>query len=169
MVIRGCLSSLHPGEVNECRREAQFCKTCTGDNCNAKVSFETCRVCDSTTTVNCIRSPSSVATQTCRNYLDSCFVHVENNIVTRGCVSDQPAAIQTECASSSSDLCETCVASSGNCNNKIIDSEFCMECENCRTNLNHTTRIQCNLGVRQLGCYLFDDGGRFSETIFFYP
>ncbi len=160
MVKRGCLRSLTTNEVTECRREGQFCKTCTGNNCNEKISYESCRVCDSTTNVNCIRSPGSVASQTCRLYLDSCFVHVENNIVTRGCVMEQQPTVQLECQLSNSDRCETCVATAGtNCNNKIIDSEFCMECEDCRANLNHTTRIQCNLGVRQLGCYLFDDGG----------
>ncbi|KAJ6648787.1 hypothetical protein Bhyg_04018 [Pseudolycoriella hygida] len=163
MVKRGCLSSLLTYEVDECRREGETCKTCVGNNCNAKVNFEKCRVCNSSTNVNCIRSPTSVTTSTCRNYLDTCFSHVENNVVTRGCVLDQPTAVQTECARTSSDLCETCTGTS-NCNNKIIDGEFCMDCDsqedpNCRTSLNHTMRVQCNLAIKQLGCYLYDDGG----------
>lgn len=163
MIKRGCLSSLIPYEVAECRREGEFCKTCIGNNCNIKEDYETCRVCNSTSNVNCIRSPGSVSSVTCQNYLDTCFVHVENNIVTRGCLLEQPTPVQTECRLSNSDLCETCTGTN-NCNNRVIDSEFCMECDskedpNCRTSLNHTMRVQCNLAVRQLGCYLFDDGG----------
>lgn len=161
--MRGCLSSLLTYEVNDCRREAQFCKTCIGNNCNAKVDFETCRVCNSATNVNCIRSPSSVPSVTCRNYLDNCFVNVQNNIVTRGCVLEQSNTVQQECLRTNSDLCESCTGTS-NCNNEIVDGEFCIDCDsqvdpNCRTSLNHTMRVQCNLAVRQLGCYLFDDGG----------
>lgn len=163
MIKRGCLSSLLTYEVNECRREGQFCKTCVGNGCNAKVDYETCRVCNSSTNVNCIRSPGSVPSVTCENYLDTCFVHVENNIVIRGCVSEQPTDVQTECARTSSDLCETCTGTN-NCNNRIVDSEFCMECDSqvnpdCRISVNHTMRVQCNLAVRPQGCYLFDDGG----------
>jgi len=113
--------------------------------------------------VNCIRSPGSVPAVICRNYLDTCFLHVENNLITRGCVLEQITEIQTECARTNSDLCETCTGTD-NCNNKIVDGEFCLECDsdidpNCRTSLNHTMRIQCNLAIRPLGCYLFDDGG----------
>lgn len=169
IIKRGCLSSIWPEEVIECRREAEFCKTCIGNNCNAKVDFETCRVCDSSTNANCIRSPGSVPAVTCEDYLDSCFVHVENNVVTRGCLLEQATVIQTECARTSSDICETCTETS-NCNNKIIDGEFCMECDsqvdpNCRSNLTFTLRVQCNLAVRQVGCYLFDDGGMWKSLL----
>lgn len=165
IIKRGCLSSLLTYEVTECRLEGQFCKTCTGNNCNAKVNFETCRVCNSSSNVNCIRSAGSVSSVTCRNYLDTCFVHVEDNTVIRGCLSEQTAPVIQQCSATNSDLCETCTGTN-NCNNKLIDSEFCMECDstddpNCRTSLNHTMRVQCNLAVRQLGCYLFDDGGLF--------
>lgn len=158
MIKRGCVSSLLAVEVTECRREGQFCKTCTGNNCNAQVDFQKCYVCDSDSNVSCIRSPGSVAVQTCPLYIDSCFVHVENNVVTRGCVSAQSTEVRTECSDTNSELCETCTGGT-NCNTKIIEGEFCMECEDCRTNLNHTQRVQCNLAVRQRGCYLFDDGG----------
>ncbi|XP_037051310.1 proprotein convertase subtilisin/kexin type 5-like isoform X1 [Bradysia coprophila] len=157
IIKRGCVSDLIAEERAYCRQEGSFCKTCVGDDCNSQLEYQECVTCSSNSTVNCIRSPGSVPTQTCRSYIDTCFVHVENNIVTRGCLSEQPTVVQVECSRTSSDLCETCAA--GNCNNKVIDSEFCMECEDCRTNLNHTHRVQCNLGVRQLGCYLFDDGG----------
>lgn len=165
IVKRGCINNgLHPGEVAMCRQQGQFCKTCYGNDCNAKETFQRCRTCDSTSNVNCIRSGGSVDEMVCRNYLDTCYVHVRNDIVTRGCVTQPstPTEVQTECQRSGSDFCETCTGN--NCNSLLIDGEFCLTCDStvnpdCRDSLNHTMRTQCNLGVRRLGCYRFDDGG----------
>lgn len=154
-----------------CRREEEFCKTCTGSYCNKKTEFQKCRVCNSTDNVNCIRSPGSFATVTCQNYQDECFVHVENNIVTRGCLAETVSTpIQTDCQRNN-DYCEKCSIAS-NCNNKIIDGEFCLTCNtetdpNCRANLNFTMRTQCPLSVNPRGCYLFNDGGKYTFYNFF--
>lgn len=147
-----------------CRRQGEFCKTCLGNDCNAKVSFQNCRACNSTTNVNCIRSPGSFASTQCRNYLDECYVHVENDVVTRGCLQNSPRPVQDECEKSNTDMCTSC-SNGSNCNNRIVDGEFCLTCDsendiNCRGNLNFTMRTQCPLSVTPRGCYRFDDSGK---------
>lgn len=161
-VKRGCVASIHPDEVEMCRRQENQCKTCIGNDCNEKPSFQRCRSCSSATSVNCIRSPNSFAAVTCRNYLDTCYTHVENDIVTRGCLSVTGDSVPAQCSANEGDLCETCDGE--NCNNRIVDGEFCLTCDTatdplCRTSANFTMRTQCQLAVRPRGCYLFDDGG----------
>lgn len=97
--------------------------------------------------------------QTCSSYTDECLVHVENNVVVRGCLLDHQ---QYDCKNS--DLCDKC-SSNDNCNSQIVDGEFCITCDsetdlNCRSNLNVTMRKQCSLAVKRLGCYIYDDGGK---------
>lgn len=144
-----------------CIEQGEFCKTCIGDDCNAKVSFQKCRICDSTDTVSCIRSPGSVQTKMCRDYMDECFVHANNDIVTRGCLAESKH-FEKDCEND--DLCRKCSAAN-NCNNDIVDGEFCLTCDsendsNCRENLNITMRTQCKLAIKTIGCYRFDDGGK---------
>lgn len=154
-----------------CRQEQQFCKTCTGPYCNKQIEFQKCRVCNSADNINCIRSPESFEERTCRKYIDECFTHVENNVVIRGCVSNMnPIPIQNDC-NANNEYCEKC-SSGFNCNNKIIDGEFCLTCNsendpNCRENLNNTMRTQCPLSVNQRGCYRYDDGGNIYATLLY--
>lgn len=129
-------------------------------DCNAKIDFQQCRACNSTQGVECIRSATTVSTRTCRNYLDECFTHVDNNVITRGCLQENPN-LTSDCRNG--DICESC-DSRGNCNDKIVNGEFCITCSsetdpNCVDNLNHTMRTQCSLTVAGMGCYMYDDGG----------
>ena len=149
-----------------CRRQGDSCKTCIGNDCNEKVAFTNCRVCNSTTNVNCIRSPNSFASVTCRDYIDECYSHVDNDIVVRGCLK-QNAQAQIGCERNN-DLCERC--DGPNCNNKLIDGEFCLTCDsendpNCVQNLNFTMRTQCKLALQQRGCYRFDDTGSIKHFL----
>lgn len=162
-VRRGCVADLDEPTIAECRREGAACKTCVGNDCNAKVAFQQCRVCSSATSVNCIRSPGAFAAQTCRSYADECFVHVHDNVVTRGCLAEAttPAAVRDECRNGDGDMCQSC-ATGANCNNRVVDGEFCLACDSrldpdCGAGdggLNHTMREQCPLSVLGRGCYL---------------
>lgn len=166
IVKRGCVSDLVQEEIAMCRRQGTECKTCIGNDCNAKPTFQSCRTCNSTTNVNCIRSPGSFQSMLCRGYTDQCYVHVENNIVTRGCLaqSSLPETQRETCLSDRNEMCQTC-NNANNCNNRIVDGEFCLTCDantdpTCRTNANYTVRTQCPLSVNPVGCYLFNDGGK---------
>lgn len=151
IIKRGCINNdLHPGEIAMCRQQGANCKTCYGNDCNTKLTFQRCRSCNSATNVDCIRSVGSVGEITCRDYMDTCYVHVRANITTRGCLAQPstPTAVQTECRRTNSDFCETCT--DNNCNSLLIDSDYCLTCDsqidpNCRNTLNSTMRQQCNL------------------------
>lgn len=170
IVKRGCVADLLPEETDMCRREGPECKTCIGNDCNAQPKFQSCRTCNSTATVNCIRSSGAVPSTVCRKYTDECYVHVDNNIVTRGCLSasllEEP---ERQICSSGTESCQSCNGTA-NCNNQLVDGEFCLECdsasdENCRANTNFTMRKQCPLSVTPFGCYLFNDGGNINNFL----
>lgn len=159
LVKRGCLSNVTHYEVDMCRKQEENCKTCSGNDCNAKISFQECRVCSSSDTVNCIRTVNWTETKTCKNYLDECFVHVEKDVVTRGCLNEDLDA--DNCLGS--DVCAKC-SDTANCNNGIVDGEFCLTCNSetdpqCRDNTTISMRTQCPLAVDTLGCYRFEDNG----------
>lgn len=167
IIKRGCLADIDPYEKIMCRGEGEFCKTCIGNDCNIKNNYQKCRVCSSNDTVSCIRSPGSVPTKICKSYLDECFVHVANDVIVRGCLSDAKEQVATDCLDN--DICEKC-SSGENCNNKIVDGEFCFTCDsendtNCKENVDISMRTQCKLGVEKLGCYLFYDGGISTKKI----
>lgn len=144
-----------------CRRNGEFCKTCSGNNCNAKVNFQSCHVCTSANSLNCIVNINAVPTQTCKNYLDECFVHVVNNAVTRGCALENDQLAE-DCKDPTK--CEVC-SDTANCNNNIIGAnDYCYTCDsesdpNCKDNLNDSMLTQCPLSVSQMGCFRYADGG----------
>lgn len=159
---RGCVADLEPlaAVAEACTSQSDTCKTCVGNDCNSRETFQRCRVCNSTQNANCIRSPGSFLSQQCRFYDDECYTHAIGNVVTRGCRRQAPAPVLTDCAQRP-DLCERC--SGPLCNQKTVDGEFCLECDqkldaNCATNGNYTMRKQCPLAVHQRGCYLWDEG-----------
>lgn len=71
-------------------------------------------------------------------------MHVDDNIILRGCLQQNPS-LETDCRDR--DICEKC-DESGNCNDKIVDGEFCITCDseldpNCLENVNVSMRTQC--------------------------
>lgn len=144
-----------------CRSENEVCKTCAGKDCNAKVHFQSCHICTSASSLNCIVNVNATATQTCRNYLDECFVHVVNNAVIRGCILEN-TQLTDDCKDPTK--CEVC-SDKANCNSNIVAADdFCYTCDsekdsNCTANLNDSMLTQCPFSVSQMGCYRYDDGG----------
>lgn len=149
-------------EREMCRKEEQFCKTCIGNDCNIKVDVQQCILCSSDNLSECIRSPHLLPLKRCRKYTDECIVHVTNDTVIRGCLSDFDSdQIENNCKDK--DICKKCSNTNG-CNNEIVDGEFCIHCNsesdlNCKNNVNVTMHQQCKLAVQKLGCYLYNDGG----------
>lgn len=163
-VRRGCLNSEPLTSAERCLGQGSQCKTCSGEYCNAKIEYQRCRECNSTQSSSCFRSPGSFESVVCSGYLDECFVHVQNDVVSRGCLSSATAQVKSQCNGRDDGVCETC-SSGTNCNNKLIDGEFCLTCTSesdprCVANANYTMRKQCPLGAGLHGCYLFNDGGK---------
>lgn len=158
LVKRGCVSDVRPDDREMCRNQTDLCKTCLGNDCNEKISFQKCHVCNSTSSVNCIRAPNAFPAPICRDYLDKCFTHVRNDIVVRGCARQSTEEqVNLDCGKIvNADYCDLCM--DGRCNNRIVDGEFCLTCDssfdtNCRTNLTTDMRKQCALAVNPMGCY----------------
>lgn len=147
-----------------CQANEQFCKICTERSCNKKINFERCHHCSSSNNLNCILSTYLTQSKFCTNYLDKCFSHVVNNVVTRGCILDSDREYGADCQNHSDvNKCELCT-DVDNCNNKIIEGDdFCYTCDsrndpNCTNNLDDSMKTQCNLSLRKLGCYRSQEG-----------
>lgn len=171
VAYRGC-SSDNANTIGSqyCSEHDEQCTRCQGLACNNNVATMvlnplSCVKCTSATDPNCVdlqsSSPATLCGQISSGYTDSCYVHVANGLVRRGCLSEQLPEIEADCKNS--DTCELC--SGDSCNTKVVESETCYECdseldENCRTQLNTTMAITCPLSVSKMGCYRFGDGGK---------
>lgn len=145
-----------------CRQQGQFCKTCVGNDCNRQLRFQQCLSCDSATNADCFSPNENVSSSVCRNYIDTCITHYDNNRAVRGC-STQRSDLQLSCSNNTS-LCNTC--ETNNCNNEHIENEYCINCDsevdaNCNTP-NSTMAQQCgtDMKLNKMGCYRFDDSGK---------
>lgn len=118
---RGCLSHLISSEIQMCRNEDAFCKTCQNDNCNQKVGFQTCYSCNSDSDGNCVDNPAAASQpNTCRQYTDTCITVINAEGQTeRGCSSE----IQT--VATINEICDD-----SNCNSNIYpaDRKSCHQC-----------------------------------------
>lgn len=168
IIKRGCLNALIPEEISMCRQQGQFCKTCEGNDCNSQPRFQRCLSCDSMTNPDCLVSNDNVPSVLCRNYIDTCITHFENNRAIRGC-SSQRSDLQLSCRNNST-LCNTC-DTGANCNSDNIEDEFCITCDSeidssCKTNPNITMAQQCGTDVKlnKMGCYMFDDSGGYTHS-----
>lgn len=68
---RGCVSQLEAIELANCQA-GEYCKTCQGNNCNAKEEFQRCYTCDSSADKNCVYRPDGAYIKTCAKYDDTC-------------------------------------------------------------------------------------------------
>lgn len=178
VAYRGCSSDASDKIGNQyCAEHDEQCTRCQGSACNNNAATMilnplSCVKCTSATDPNCVdlqtTSPATQCGQISSGYTDSCYVHVANGLVRRGCLSEQFSEIEADCKDSNT--CELC--SENTCNTKVIESETCYECdsevdENCRTQLNATMAITCPLSVSKMGCYRYHDGGKWLIYHFF--
>lgn len=153
-MLRGCVNELPIESQNVCNAQGS-CKTCDGNECNNKATFQTCLQCDSTNDPNCLELLVASEPTECRNYLDSCktLINAEGKTV-RGCTSDLlgvQTTVDAECIDN-------------NCNGGIFpaDRVKCYQCsgEGCADELRETSSINqyCANYVRDDVCYGFTDG-----------
>lgn len=69
-VQRGCVDTNTPAVCTT--GTSDECKTCEGNDCNAKIDFQTCHVCD-----DCTLIPTTGQT-ICEEYLAKCNVYIDN-------------------------------------------------------------------------------------------
>ncbi|XP_055308469.1 proprotein convertase subtilisin/kexin type 5-like [Sitodiplosis mosellana] len=152
-IQRGCLSDLDEDEREICLKEGSKCKTCVGNNCNLEMKFQSCYVCDTNVDgENCKSNVPDTMTKLCQNHLAECFINVENNTVSRGCLGeDMP---EESCTSGK---CSKCSRLS-DCNGENIHAEMCITCDSatdpaCQTNATHFANQACPLSAGPEGCY----------------
>lgn len=155
IVKRGCVRSLVAGEIQMCRNEGQFCKTCNENNCNQKQDFQSCYTCNSEQDVNCIAN--AVATfepKLCSKYTDTCKTFViEGGRTERGCTAEITAlsTIFSECSGTT-------------CNGAVypINRKQCHQCTgpDCSRQLfpEDLTLQYCNNYSTQDECYSYYNG-----------
>lgn len=122
-----------------------------------------CIKCTSELNLNCISLATEIVGDQCQSDNDACFTHIRNNIVTRGCLKEVPS-VEEDCKNK--DLCNIC--NGENCNSEPVETETCYECDseintNCTELLDATMSKVCPLALAKMGCYRYDDGGKFSN------
>lgn len=157
-VTRGCTSALETQKQSECLGSSDKCKTCKGENCNEKVEFQVCTHCSSETDGKaCITGDARFNETQCPNYTDKCYIHLENRVVTRGCM-DRSKTL-TEC---DSDREHWAFYDNPNSNRLSLEAQTCFACDssnniNC-TNVekfmnNNEYLEKCPLSLEDKGCY----------------
>lgn len=150
-VERGCVSQLSATEREDCGKGNVTCKTCIGDSCNEKRSFQTCYECDSEVDGKfCIHAAYNVKDRECPNYLDQCYTLVEDGIVKRNCTGDDTIPDIAKCKTIS-DKCKICDDKRG-CNYHEVEKQTCVSCNSkddptCVTNTTFTSIDECPLAI----------------------
>lgn len=137
------------------------CKSCIADNCNSKKTFLECFVGQSGGDAI---SKMPVSTKICTQYDDTCYIHVVNDKVHRGCFIEYAEENQLHEAfldeNNNSNLFAACAESK--CNGVIPKQSVCVKCDsetdpNC-ANPKSDMMSQCELSIDFSACYHFDDG-----------
>lgn len=160
LVIRGCVTEIeeNKSKMNESGDSLKFC---FGIECNSKARFQRCL--ESDLELNSIK--------VCPDYNDECYIHVANDIIHRGCISDTKDlpmyGVDIEADCKIGDVCEKC-SGTDVCNDKVIEKEHCMKCDSknhplCDQAPQPNMTIQCPLAIKPVGCYLFKDQNQFVQ------
>lgn len=168
ILARGCVSDLDERQRHELQTNATEYVECSESGCNEKPNQQRCI--EGTEDFS-LPNRSQLGWKYCSEPYDKCFVHVSGNIIRRGCLNNAKlmysdgSKIVSDC--NVGDICETC-SGTRDCNDKIIQTEFCIECNSeenalCANAPNLLMRKQCAMTVKPLGCYLNEQHGRGIE------
>lgn len=159
LIRRGCASELNDSDVVMCHIEDQnYCKLCSGNDCNRKPETQSCYVCNSNNTPKCMANLTALMTTECTNYVDQCITLIDslnNDAIVRDCLRNV-FKDDTFCRNNPS-LCNAC--EHDNCNSQpLVNNQTCYTCDstndpNCHKNLNDSMITKCTLSVNNLGCY----------------
>ena len=158
-VERGCIVDLDEEKRKLCESDSETCKRCIGTECNSKPFFQKCLTTDR-------ENLNSTYTSMCKRYTDECFIHIQENNMRRGCMSDlietpiEGVDLVEDCKND--EICETC-SDRNNCNDREIEREDCLVCSwesglNCKFYPELLEGEQCPLALKPIGCYMWDNG-----------
>lgn len=149
---RGCMASLKKTDRSVCDKGSGVCKSCIGDSCNEKRSFQSCIECNSTKNYGCEEYAKSSRKTTCSNYMSKCYTQInDNKEVHRGCVGDRTIPEDEVCKGLDCVLCDR-----DNCNEQKFLRSKCYACDSetdpdCSEN--PTSVKVCGLTLNGKGCY----------------
>lgn len=151
-VRRGCLSHFEANTniTTECgNSDLDICEKCSESLCNSReIEHEHCIVCSSIEgSRSCIDDPSDDMQQQCPLMVKKlgCFLKLDGNIITRGCVGQLNWEDRIEC----NDLdvsCKTCI---GDGCNKNLKFQQCIECSSTDVDGESCASINSTLKARQ--------------------
>lgn len=164
---RGCVKNLNEAEWKKCKENPDVCKTCFGENCNKRKSFEKCFLCSTADDPNCAWTPKGNETKICKDYHDECFTFIGQAAISRGCLNELSQDFKRICRSdvTKCNICSSRTSGYSNCNDVIVNIEKCFECdsnndgENCRQHPQSVTEKLCSRidadGIsKRAGCFL---------------
>lgn len=164
---KGCVSQLTKQEEDACK-ESKYCKICFGPNCNNRILFKKCFICDSLTDPNCktLVGNNLYETETCDSYESQCFVFINGTYLQRGCLNDMSKEFIMNCNKTLELQCEYC---QGDGCNKKIPSDTCLNCDggDCGSNPNKYNQTFCSLKKEPSGCYRKELNGIVSRGCLF--
>lgn len=142
-----------------CKSNGENCKFCMENQCNSRDHFARCNT-NNEVIGNKIRGTES---KTCEDYSDKCYLHVEKDSVSRGCLLEHMKANditknsnETQFNPATFKTCSTPI-----CNDDVIEIEFCISCDsqdpNCRNNVTSKMSKKCNLASELMGCYHYEE------------
>lgn len=154
---RGCVANLKSEDKMECINSSHECKTCNENNCNEKSVFQVCNHCSSDTDGKaCISGAQKLNEKQCPNYMDQCYIHLENGVVRRGCTNDLITPVECKF---SPENCELCI--DRECSKRSLEPQNCVTCDSkmneiCLSvsNLNDTSLYEkCSISIKDKGCF----------------
>lgn len=132
---RGCLAIASKDAIEDCNSKETTCKICEDkSSCNNHIAKDICVSCSSQTDKNCRDNPKNVTSRVIcdlddfpeKSQFSGCYLKIEDDIVTRGCVRNLDHEDLKVCTSSDFDYCQICHGA--NCNEKAGFRQTCHFC-----------------------------------------
>lgn len=158
-VTRGCIVELTNAEHTYCMQDKSS-NVCLDDNCNDDQLGEAPTKVDEKNLLQCMYSDGfddgAAIFKVCPKPEDKCFIHVFNDVVRRGCLSDFVYGVDLVADCENSKICEKC--SEQRCNSRKIENQHCIECSSsndpgCKENPLLGMSRKCPKVLTPRGCY----------------
>lgn len=153
---RGCVEDLPPEESADCLSNSDSCKVCMEQNCNTRLHFQECYVCNSRSDPQCVKDPQ--CSDICEKYDSRCMVGVDSNGLTH-----RQCTVEKVVLNSKFKIC-----TENNCNKEIFPADrlMCYQCsgdKKCdslqRSNADLLKPEPCNVYSIFDQCFTYIDAG----------
>lgn len=168
---RGCIQDLPSINATECLQSSDNCKSCQTTNCNRKVKFQECFVCDSKNDPHCARNLDSTTwVEVCKTYSSNCTFGIDAEGYTHRQCDDIFADTVNQIPGYTYRTCE-----GDNCNKEVFVANQlkCYQCqepdEGCDMTSTNSSKQQpepCSIFSDYNQCFTYVDAGKSFRHIF---